>query len=251
MLENLLATCGLNNTEQKIFSYLLEKGTSLAGVISKRLNIKRPTVYAALDSLLRIGLLTKQKRKEVTYFATVPVQIIPEIFEQQAKNKFEEIKGATKLLETKLQPFQNQNFSDNPIFENITIESIEAVYAQMEDALLGGNFCAIFNPQKAVFAELKNVIARSLKETAKTKAHIRELAVAGPECEWYKSHIQNPNHILKEIPADSGYISDMILLKGSVFLLDYSPKNEVAIKITHQNHYKSMMSLFEMLWEKY
>jgi hypothetical protein len=42
----------------------------------------------------------------------------------------------------------------------------------------------------------------------------------------------------------------MILIKGSVIMIDYDPKNEVAIKIKHQNHYLSMMKIFDLLWER-
>jgi len=91
---------------------------------------------------------------------------------------------------------------------------------------------------------------RYLKQTAKTKTHIREIIVSGPRCELYKSLIKNPNHFVKEIPADSHLYSDMILINDSVILLDCDHKKEVAIRIRHKNHYLSMLRIFNLLWDR-
>lgn len=247
MLRNLLVTCGLNETEQAVFIHLVERGSSTASVISTQLRLKRPTVYATLDSLLSIGILSKQKKEKVTYFFPVSIGMIPKIFEERARSRFEEVSQATKLMEPHLQQLKRSNQDEMQRFENVTFESVEAVYAQLESTLMGGDFSAFFNPQMVKGDEL---IVRYLKQTAKTKPNIREIAVAGSRTDWYKSLIKNPNHFLKEIPAGSQLFSDMILIKGSVIMLDYDPKNEIAIRIKHKNHYLSMLKIFDLLWER-
>ncbi len=247
MLKNLLVTCGLNETEQAVFVHLVERGSSTASAIATQLRLKRPTVYATLDSLLRIGILSKQKKEKVTYFFPVSIGMIPKIFEERARSSFEEVSQATKLMEPHLQQLKRANQDETSRFENVTFESVEAVYAQLESTLLGGDFCSFFNPQMVTNDKF---ITKYLNHTAKTKPHIREIAVAGPRTDWYKSLIKNPNHLVKEIPAESQLYSDMILIKGSVIMIDYDPKNEVAIKIKHQNHYLSMMKIFDLLWER-
>ncbi|MEK7673496.1 MAG: helix-turn-helix domain-containing protein [Patescibacteria group bacterium] len=249
MIENLLETCGLNQTEQKVFLHLLRRGKCLASVLAKQLDIKRPTAYAALENLVKLGIVNKQKLNQVNYFSTVSVQLIPKIFEEKAKNDFENKHSATKLLGSHLSQLQNTNLLAEKHFEMVSFESIEAVYAQMKDALLGGDFCSIFNPQKTIFGNLKNIVSEFLKETAKTKVNIREIAVSGPMTDWYIKQVNNPNHSLRQVPESSGIMTDFILLRGSIYLLDYDPKNEVAVKITHDAHFKSMQAMFDMVWQ--
>lgn len=249
MLNNLLNTCGLNETEQKVFLHLLERGGSIASIVARQVQLKRPTVYAALESLVKIGLIAKQKQDRVNYFVPVNPQVIPRIFEEKAEREYEEMKMASKLLRKQLQSMAAKKTILNPhIFENVTYHSIDSVYVQLEDALLGGDFCSIFNPQISLVGRFKSIVQDFLRETGKTKPHIKEIMVAGPEAQWYKSMIQNENHICKEIPANMHVMSDFILSNKQVFLLDYNQHNEVAIRITHERHFQTFMAIFEMLW---
>lgn len=249
MLENTLRNCGLNATEQKVFMYLVERGGSIASIIAKQIKLKRPTVYATLESLVKIGLVAKQKRDKVNYFVPAPLQSIPRIFEEKAEREYEEMKMAGKILRKQLDVMsKNNGFLASNIFENVTYHSIDSVYTELEDALLGGDFCAVFNPQVSFIGRFKSIVSGFLKETAKTKPHIREIAVSGPEAEWYKSNIKNPNHICKEISPQHNVLSDFILSNGHIFLLDYRANNEAAIRITHPQHYQTFMAIFEMLW---
>jgi sugar-specific transcriptional regulator TrmB len=249
MIQNLLSTCGLNETEKLIFLHLIERGQSIASIISKQTNLKRPTVYAILDNLLRIGIITKQRKDGVTYFSPISTEMIPRIFENKAKNSYEDIRTASSLLTRELQKIQKKEEQLGG-FNFETIESVEAMYIQFKEVIYGGDFAGIFNPQLAV-SDNRNqkLVSDWLKNNSVSKPKIREIAVAGPLTEWYKSHIDNPNHLLKEIPADSKIISDMILLNGSVFLFHYEKKKEIGIKIKHKDFYTSMMTIFEMLWK--
>lgn len=247
MLENLLETCGFNSTEQKILLHLIARGESIASVIAKQIGLKRTTVYAALDELARLGVVGKNKRDSVTYFSVASPTIFTKMLEEHARQKFEGVKIATKLLEQELRT-QKPELALG-VFQISSFESLEAVYVQLEDALLGGDFCAIFNPQVALQGPFKDLVASFLWETAKTKPTIREIAVAGPEAKWYLKQIKNPNHYLRLLPSNSRIFSDMIFVRGSLIFNHYDPKQETSIKITEKNLYNSMMAIFERLWE--
>lgn len=249
MLENLLFTCGLNRTVQKVFLYLLEKGASIASVISVKIGLKRPTVYAALSDLVRMGLVTKHDRHDVTYFALVDLDIIPKIFENRAKSNFDDVKSAAKIVESHLQKYLKPSISDFGVFKNVTLESIEAVYAELEKTLLSGNFSAIFNPQVTLVGPFRDLCLNFLKKTAVTKPCIREIIVGGPMADLYEKRIKNKNHLIKRISKDKKIISDIILANESVHFMSYVAKEEVAIKITDKSHYQSMMGVFDLIWD--
>lgn len=187
MLKNLLATCGLNETEQSIFTYLVERGSSTASLIATHLRLKRPTVYATLDNLLRIGIASKQRKEKVTYFFPVSIGMIPKILEERARSRFEEVSQATKLMESQLQELKRGSQEEISRFENVTFESLEAAYTQLEHSPAGRDFCAFLKPQMIAGDEL---ITRYLKDTAKTKPNIREIAIRTHHKNHYLSMLQ-------------------------------------------------------------
>lgn len=77
---------GLTNNEKNIYIFLLGHGHGMASMVGKRLNIKRVTAYAALESLDKKNLVTSFKKNNVTYFEAVPpaklVQICKEKVQQ-------------------------------------------------------------------------------------------------------------------------------------------------------------------------
>lgn len=248
MLSELLTTCGLNSTDQKVFVDLVQRTRSTAGQIAKRTGLKRPTVYAALDSLIQIGIATKQKQENVTYFSTLPAHLIPQVFCNRAKNELDQVKNAAEHLEPHLSSLSQLVQHKISGFDVAAISSVEAVYVSLEDTLMGGDFSGIFNPQKACVGPARELVERYLKRTAITKPNIRELAVAGPEADWYCGTINNPNHEVRTFTPKGEFFSDIILLNGSVLVTHYNPDNEQSIKITEPFLFQSLMTLFDTFW---
>ena len=250
MLTNLFHTCGLNQSEQSVLLHLLKRGATTASLISKATELKRSTVYAILESLIAQDLVIKQKKKDTTYFAPLSPEMISKVITNHAERKFEEVKTATGLLEKHLDDLAFKSDQDFGVFDIRAMDSIDTVYASLETALGGGDYCSIFNPQIVFKTEgAKKIGLNHLKEASQTRPHIRDIVVAGPQTDWFMKHAKNPNHQFKIIPEDKKILSDMIFMKGDVYLIHYEKGKEVAIKITQQGYYASMMTIFEMLWK--
>lgn len=250
MLQNLLQTCGLNSTEQEVFLHLFERGESIASVMAKQLQLKRTTVYAALDALVHLGIVSRKKRGATSYFSCLAPDMVAKVLEGRAREQFEDVHSATRLLQTHLKELlpKKQDFG---AFEISTFESMEAVYQQLEETLISGDFTSFFNPQLAIKSErYKTLVKNFLKSTANTKANIREIMVAGPMTDWYKSHVNNPNHQIKEMDTSTLFFSDIILVNDYVIFNSYDPKNEVGIKIHEKHLHQSLLTLFNWMWER-
>lgn len=249
MLEDYLATCGLHSSEISVLLYLVRQGAAQAQRIAKATGLKRANVYAVLQNLINYGLVTKQPRKKVTFFCPVPAEMIPRVLEQQAKKRFDEIHTATALMSSQLIDLSKQARRHFVGFEVSTVESREAVMLELESLLLGGHFCAIFNPQLSLPDDFKPMISKYLRASAIESPPIREIMVPGPDTEWYRARIKNKNHLVKIIPEDRVILSDMIFHQDTVTLLHYEAGSEVAFRIRHEDFYRSMMTTFDLLWE--
>lgn len=251
LVQELLSTCGLNQSERTVLLHLLRQGPASASQIAKHISFKRPTVYAALDGLIMYGLVERQISAGVTFFKSIASAKIPILLERQAAREFDQVKNAARILGTKMTEFDNTNEHKFGTFRVSTLESQEAVYVELEEALLSGDFCGIFDPQKVlVIPSLKAAVKRFLERSAITAPHIRELAVAGPLAEWYRNSIQNPNHAIRFLPRDAKIASDMVLSHDAVFFYHYQPKQETAIKVRQLELHESLMTIFDLLWKQ-
>ncbi|MFC1616576.1 TrmB family transcriptional regulator [Patescibacteria group bacterium] len=251
MIENLLKTCGLNNSEQSVLLQLLKRGSTTASILSKITGIKRTTIYSILESLLITGLVTKQIRDKTNYFNAASPETIPKILENHAHSKYQDIKTATSLLKTELKNFIPESAANFGTFKVEAVESIATVYAQLEKAFSFTKLSGIFNPQEALSKEIEPLVKKFISSTNTRKANMREIMVAGPRADFYEGLIKNPNHHLKRIPSNTAIGSDIIIVNDYVLLLQYQKGRESVIKITEPDLRQSMLTVFNMLWEKY
>lgn len=240
----------LTNTEEILLELLSSRGTLGAGHLAKLSKIKRPTVYAALENLSRIGFVFPRSTKIGTRFSAQPAHIIERLISEEADRKAEEEKRFGSALGARLLELQKRSPQKIAGYEVSALDAPNVVPMLLEQALMNGNFCAIFNPQLVMKGEIKKLVQRCLNEAVKRKPPIRELCVPGPEFNWYQKEIKNPNHQIKVLPQTAhNLVTDMILFDGAVILLTYGESGEMAIRIKQSQFYGSMLLLFETLWQ--
>jgi len=243
-----LSECGFTIHEQQVLSFLLQHGAAPARIVATATRLKRPTVYLTLQGLLDSGFVTKRSSGKVAIFASVVREVLPEMIRTRARARLIALEKAADRLYESLQALAPAPAINLGGFSVESLESERGLYKEMYENLLAGDYDGIFNPQYVISQQTQPLISDFLSRTAKSKPLIREIAVEGPLCEWYRSKIKNPNHTLKTLPSKTRYITDLILVKNTLVFLDYSRESLAAIKITHGNLYISFRALFEELW---
>ena len=250
MIQSLLKNCGLHDTQQIILLHLLQHGESIASLISKQLDIKRTTVYATLETLIRLGLVVKQQRGNVTYFKSTNKENIPSILKEYALQEYERVRRSAEMLEKEFDQFEVQCIHLSGYSIDVLDTGI-GVNMALDKVLRAGDFNAIFNPQVSLKEQrLREIVVDFLEHTSISQPYIREIAIDGPITDWYAKQIYNPNHQLRILPSDKKIISDMIFSYGSVYILHYEKSQEIGIKVTQSDFYQSMTEIFEILWKE-
>lgn len=86
MLENELQQLGLSDKEAKTYLASLELGSAAVQEIAKKSGLKRPTVYFAIEQLVKKGLMSSFEKGKKTFFAAEsPERLISLITLQQKK----------------------------------------------------------------------------------------------------------------------------------------------------------------------
>ena len=68
-IETTLTKLGLNKKEIEVYLASLQLGVSTITELSKKSEIKRPTTYLIVESLLKQGLISIVRKKQKTYYA--------------------------------------------------------------------------------------------------------------------------------------------------------------------------------------
>lgn len=90
---------GCSETQTKLYLQLLKLGPSIASMLSKRVGIKRVTVYGALEGMTQKGLIEGSHKNNVTYYQACK----PEILENLIDRKLDEEKKFNVLAHQRIE----------------------------------------------------------------------------------------------------------------------------------------------------
>jgi DNA-binding MarR family transcriptional regulator len=248
MLYNSLLIAGFGSNEALVLTNLLYMDSVTAGAIARRVKLKRPTVYAALDTLVEKGYVNKKKSPKAQVFSCIPAESILAQLESDSKQKLSTLNHANDVLRKIFDALPRKKSREIEGFELESVTSDKAVYDYLYSSLTSQSFCAIFDPA-LLSPGAKKVALRFLEETAATKNHIREIAKAGPQMNWYLKYIKNPNHIVKAAPKEWDIMGDLMISANKVTLISYHEQHNNAVRITHKPLVLILRSMFDLIWD--
>ena len=97
MLEKALEKIGLSDMASRTYGALLERGSSSAGSLAKKLLIPRSSLYGYLNELTEVGLAKKSQKDNKIIWNPEPVEVISDLLEERidelgsTKSKFEKV----------------------------------------------------------------------------------------------------------------------------------------------------------------
>ncbi|PJA45781.1 hypothetical protein CO174_01610 [Candidatus Uhrbacteria bacterium CG_4_9_14_3_um_filter_50_9] len=253
-VEEQLKEMGLTNTEAKI--YLAGLGCAGIGVqeLSKETQIKRPTVYHALETLVQKGLVSKKGTGARRIFHMTSPEQIGTLLDQKISQLEEQKKGLIDLIPLLT---QREGSMKADGVEVMQYEGIDGIKLVVEEALYSKerhwdiiaprkNFFAKFDKAYAVYyltaRKNRKITSRSLWEktpTGKTKTP--------------GDHVVSPDVIRERNPRylpevmHGSFQSVMILFDDKVAIIS-SYKTLSAVLIQSQEVHGLMQAMFEGLW---
>jgi predicted transcriptional regulator len=229
MREEFIA-CGLTATEYEVLMHLLVRGVKSAGMIARGLDIKRSTVYSALQGLESRKLVARQKNGKTAEYISAPAEEIPALLVNQAKSSFEKIISSVRLIEPRIQKFQKGNAFNAGAIDINHIDNHHDYYALLEKYIITKDYCAVWNPQVVLDPDsVKEFGIEFLKKSARNRNKIKDIMIDGPMTRWYISKINNPNHQWRIVPDGDCGLADLVVVDDVVILSLNSPDASCAL----------------------
>lgn len=240
----LLLELGLSKTEASLYRAGLALSPASATELSRKTGIKRPTVYHALETLMRKGLASKKGSGSRLVFSMAAPSTLASLVDRQI-DALEKRKASIDLLA----PLLAAHASAARV-EVAHHEGVEGVRAVVEEAL----YCKsrrweIIAPKENFFGQFDRDYARYFLETRQSRGIIARSL-------WEKGL---PRHVLSEqelrmrnprwLPdAVKGAFKSLLILFDDKVAIISSYDALSAILITSDEVHATFKAVFEALW---
>lgn len=244
---------GLTKNEQDIYLFLLERGNTIASVIGKRLGIKRVTVYAALETLKKKGLVDTFQKNNVNYFEAVSPEEIVEICERKVERDLELKKQAERVLADLK---KRQNKRDQSVFEvkgkMKFYQGMDALKQLIDETLEEGNkeqLC--FGLNKYHTDHLWDEWKAYTKKRASIGMSVRSLQPDVKAAKAYKKRDKDELRETRLVPHKKYPANCELNIIGDMIALYTSHGDEpTGMKVYNKDMAEVLKSLFELAWER-
>lgn len=243
--EKHLKELGLSDSETTVYLSMIA-GARSARELLKTTKMKRPTVYYALSSLEKRGLISKSKKDNDSNFTLSPLERLVTI----ARERESEAMILTEKI-GELAPFLSKNQNEKNTKPQVSFfEGIEAVKRVVMDMMYVKNKnIESIAPSKNFFWEVGGEFVKSfVEERIKRNIHTRNLWEREIEKSIFKKYYEKASevHILPSVMKDK--FSTTIFIFDNSTLYVSSMKECYAVLITSEEHANTMRAIFEGLW---
>jgi len=234
-----LQNIGLSETDAKVYIGALQLGPTTALKIARISDLKRSTVYLALDSLEKYGLIGVAHQGLKRYFVAED----PKILDNIIKSKYQSLGQILPEL-NKLHAFKG---FDATIKTYHGHEAVKSAYNELIDNLKPKTtYCAISNPDE--WLQLDEIFFQKFREKrAKLSLRTQLLLVDTPLAKKIKQFDKNYNHTTKLLPTSLKINSSVTITEGLVMIHQLTePTNAIVIK--NPNTVQFHHELFQLVW---
>ena len=238
-LQTSLKDLGLNPKEAQTYLGLLQLGQATVVQISRRIGLKRPTVYLVLDELIRRGYVaTVPHEKKRVYIALPP---------ERLKEAFERKREILRVLLPQLSALYNTKTARPAVQLFEGIDSINHVY---EEIVNSGEkeILSFFSPETVSVksSESFKLFIKLLRENPQIKS--RELVYTKDKQHYYLKAVRRlPNRMGRFVSERTRFFTDNIIWLDKIAIFYY--EKELVVVIQSKDVVETFRSLFELAWQ--
>lgn len=224
---------GLTKNEIKIYLALIDTGSSLAGVISRKTSIHRRTVYDAIERLIEKGLVSYIKKNNRKYFQAINPNRLKEILEEKQNT-------LNKVIPKLQQRFNLKKQKPETLF----FRGRKAVMSAFEDQIKEGKEILIFGASPQANKVLRFYFPYYDKKRIKKKIKAKIIFDSTAKNKIKKIPLAQ----IKYLPRNYATPAATNIYGNKVIIVLWS-ENPLAILINQKEIAESYRIYFNILWK--
>ena len=244
---SVLQNIGLSGTEGQLYELLLKLGEVPVSTLIQESHVKRPTVYKALYSLEKKGLVMKREiRKKIHVRPESPVKL-----QEFTDKKYQQLERAKESLNALL-PSLALNYTistERPVVR--VYEGIEGLKQIYEDLLIEGKTIYAILQAANVEPELyKWLTTKFVKKRARAKIHVKAIVASSTASREYLRKSKEEYRVSHIIDAKRFPFQHEIDIYGDKVAIIHYKENEplIGVVIHHPQISITMKAWFDLAW---
>lgn len=235
-LNSFLSSIGLDDKSQKVYLALLRLSDAPAAIIAKKAGLPRTTTYHHLENLTKLGLASRYKHNNVTYFAA-----------ENANKLKGVIEGKLALFEKYLPELQNASVTERVVSLRLFEGSEQVQQIAEEELACREKIVRSIGSHK----DLRKASNGKLTFTSRrVEKKIFSKCLRPKDDEFKKDWIEVQQKELREVKL----LPENIKVPGMIFIYDnkvaiITPEEEgLGFIITSKTFSESLKNIFDALW---
>lgn len=253
IIQQFLKNLGLSENEVKVYLYLLAHGESIVSIITKRLAMKRPTVYQTLESLEDKELVHGFIKNKVAHFDAVEPEDIVLLCEQRV-HQMKRIQENASDLQVEFKKLREQGKMPKlEIRGKIKYyEGLDAVTDLINETLEEKEKEQLCFGLNTFHTELNGMDWKLY--TQKRVQHgmkVRSIQPDTAEAIAYKGRDKNELRVTRLVPKEKfPGTSEINLIGDMIAMFTAEGKVPMGMKLYNKHLAEALRSLFKLAWEK-
>lgn len=245
----LLQNLGLTPTEVTLYELLVKIGQVPISTLITETKIKKPTVYKALSSLQKKGLVTLSDVKKIQHASPVSPTKLLELAEKQ----YESMDRTREYVQSIIPALSSQYVQsvEQPIVT--TYEGLEGLKRMYKDILETGAEGFSILQTEDMEKDLEDwLITYFSKQRAKKKMRLKVIVASGKAAKEFTRRDVPEYRYSAVVPFERFPIAHEVTIYGDkVAFLHYKKGERLVGSITkHPGFAQTMKVLFDLAWEK-
>ena len=231
---SVLEDIGLSSTEIKVFLTLLKSGESKAGGVIKKSGLHSSSVYNAINSLKKKGVVSYVKESQIKYYKAADPEVIFDYIDLK-KREYE------KML-PKLKAYQQQKDEESAqIFR--TYRGMKTIISELLKNTEKGDTLLVFSIENLEEYKLarSNVYTPTKKLVSEKKVKMRGI---------FHENLREPRKkgtIMKKRYVDFSMIPNTMVINDKIAIISWKENEPFGVLIHSKNMAKSYADFFDYM----
>lgn len=240
--EKYLKQIGLNESEVRVYLSILKTGPETVQNIAKNVKLSRVTVYSAVDTLIKHGLMSSVEKGKKQFYAVEP----PERIVTVAENQMRQMDSVLKDIKANVQELFLMQGGNKPVVkmyegpEAFSVIQQEVLNTEIDMLYEIGNRDVI----RAIYPIDENLRREYFDKLIKKKMMRHTIFISKDQ----KSRPEVINQKTKFLdPRKFKFTGDVFMYNDTVWLSNFTGK-QVVVMIKNQGIKDVLQAMFDMLW---
>lgn len=245
MTVNKLNVFGLSDKESRVYTALLELGTSIVTDIAQKSGINRSTTYVVLEELARKSLVSISDEKAKRQYTAEPPERLIQLLEEQAKNAAKAVNAARQILPELKSLYTGVGMKPRVSF----YEGTEGLVSVYEDTLTSTETIRAYASIENMHAALGDYFPAYYERRAGKGVPIRSIHPDTPEARERVRHDKDEARDSALISHEEYDLSPEINIYDNK-LVFMSLREKFGLIIESEELASAMKKIFELSWKE-